>query len=262
MKLEEKHKEFVVISFARFMKLTDIIDAFIEKFTDELPSVITTKVPNKAELMARPLDEEQLEEKQEFIDETTEDYRKEFEKKYGDEAEAKLKEKVLKEFEFEHGMDIDRIHSQLLAESIAKRQEHLKQLRQNLFNRFRRLDINHPQFPKKYRDLFIQTRDEYCANHRTPDLNLSDNLSRELETIYGYQKQLLFQQSDSEEVMKHMNSAHQILKTIVAHNTVNASQEVVDITPQNVKALEDNQKALTAQLKEVTQQLAQNTDKS
>ena len=38
-----------------------------------------------------------------------------------------------------------------------------------------------------------------------------------------------------------------------------ARTEVVDITPQNMKALEDTQKALTEQLEKVTQQLAENT---
>ena len=36
MKLQEKHKEFVVRHFACFTKLTDIAEAFMEKFEDEL----------------------------------------------------------------------------------------------------------------------------------------------------------------------------------------------------------------------------------
>ena len=43
-----------------------------------------------------------------------------------------------------------------------ERANHEKQLRQELFNQFRRLNINHRQFPEKYRDLFNQTRDEFC----------------------------------------------------------------------------------------------------
>ena len=38
MKLEEKHKEFVVKCFARFMTLTNIVDAFLEEFEDDLPA--------------------------------------------------------------------------------------------------------------------------------------------------------------------------------------------------------------------------------
>ena len=72
-------------------------------------------------------------------------------------------------------------------------------------------------------------------------------------------KQHIFNEEDHKEVMNHINLAHKILKTIVGHNAVNARQEVVDITPQNMKALEDTQKALTEQLEKVTQQLAENT---
>ena len=74
------------------------------------------------------------------------------------------------------------------------------------------------------------------------------NLTRELEILYGYQKHLIFQLENPKESMKHISLAHQILKTIVAHNAVNESQEVVDITPQNTKALEDTQKVIEEQL--------------
>lgn len=76
-------------------------------------------------------------------------------------------------------------------------------------------------------------------------------------TRYGYQKHLIFQLTNPKETMKHMSLAHQILKTIVAHNAVNGSQEVVDITPQNTKALEDNQKVINEQLNEIARQLEQ-----
>ena len=39
MKLEEKHKEFVVRHFACFTKLANIVDAFMEEFENELPTL-------------------------------------------------------------------------------------------------------------------------------------------------------------------------------------------------------------------------------
>ena len=39
--------------------------------------------------------------------------------------------------------------------------------------------------------------------------------------------------------MKHINLAHQILKTLVACNAINTEQDIVNITPQNPKALEE-----------------------
>ena len=38
--------------------------------------------------------------------------------------------------------------------------------------------------------------------------------------------------------MKHINLAHQILKTLVACNAINTEQDIVNITSQNTKALE------------------------
>ena len=67
----------------------------------------------------------------------------------------------------------------------------------------------------------------------------SANIAQELETLYGYQKQRLFQAKDSEEATKHVTLAHQILKTLVACNAINTEQDVIDITPQDPKALKD-----------------------
>ncbi|MCG9134761.1 hypothetical protein J5I95_24145 [Candidatus Poribacteria bacterium] len=65
----------------------------------------------------------------------------------------------------------------------------------------------------------------------------SANIAQELETLYGYPKQHVFQAEDSEEAMKHVTLAHQILKTLVACNAINAEQDVVNITPQDTKPL-------------------------
>lgn len=39
--------------------------------------------------------------------------------------------------------------------------------------------------------------------------------------------------------MKHVNLAHNILKTIATYNAINAKQEIIDVTPQNTKQLTD-----------------------
>ena len=102
-----------------------------------------------------------------------------------------------------------------------------------------------PLLPDKYKALFNETRDEFCANYRIPDLNVPENVVRELETLYGYQKQRIFQPKNSKDVMQHITLAHQILKTIIACNALNPKQEVVDVTPQDAKALKQPQEALT-----------------
>ena len=118
---------------------------------------------------------------------------------------------------------------------------HHEKVKTELSNQLRRLNITHRQFPKKYRDLFNQTREQYFNDYRCENLGTDDNVLKELETLHGYVKQLLFQETQPKEALKYVNLSHHILKTIVAHNAVSGKQEVVNITPQNVNALPDSQ---------------------
>ena len=243
MKLEEKHKEFVVKCFARFMTLTEILGAFMEEFEDDLPSPDMSDIPTLDQWMADLLiDEIEQEEKLRFINAFIERNQEEYKEEYGDEADEKLNQEALEEYDFDCEMAHIGYCNKRREETLAK---HEKQFQENLFNRFRRLDIDHRQFPDKYKALFNETRDEFCANYRIPDLNVPENVVRELETLYGYQKQRIFQQKNSTEVMNHVNLAHQILKTIITCNALNPKQEVMDVTPQDAKALKQPQEALT-----------------
>ena len=243
MKLEEKHKEFVVKCFARFMTLTNIVDAFLEEFEDDLPPPDMPNLPTLDQWMVDLLiDEIEQKEKLKFINEFIERNQEEYKEEYGDEADERLNQEALEEYDFDCEMAHSGYCNRRREEALAK---HEKQLQENLFNRFRRFDIDHRQFPNKYRALFNETRDEFCANYRIPDLNVPENVVRELETLYGYQKQRIFQPKNSKDVMQHITLAHQILKTIIAYNAIDAKQEVVDVTPQDAKALKQPQEALT-----------------
>ena len=236
MKLKEKHKQFVVKSFACFMKLTDIVDAFIEEFEDELPPLGISETPNIDEIMAEPLNDSELHSRSEFIAAYLKKHLKAFDEKYGKDADDKLNESALAAFDvYREGRYIRNYKLYYTRE----RADHERQLRQELFNQFRRLNINHRQFPEKYRDLFNQTREEFCANYRNLNLTTSANIAQELETLYGYQKQCIFQAEDTDEATKHVTLAHQILKTLVACNAINTEQDIVNITPKDTKALED-----------------------
>ena len=46
MKLAEKHKQFVVKRFARFMKVPDIVEEFMEDFEDELYGIFDESTSN------------------------------------------------------------------------------------------------------------------------------------------------------------------------------------------------------------------------
>ncbi len=236
MRLKEKHKQFVVKSFACFIKLTDIVDAFIEEFEDELPTPEIREMANVDEFLSQPLSDEWIHTRAQFIARYTKEHAKTFDAEYGKDADDKLNESALAAFKEELKSKCMEAYKEQLNETVT---EHQEQLRQDLFNQFRRLDITHRQFPEKYRDLFNQTREQYCANYRVPDLTNPESLARELETLYGYQKQRLFQVESQGEITKHIALAHQILKTLVACNAINAEQDIVNITPQGPKALEE-----------------------
>ena len=242
MKLEEKHKEFVVKCFARFMTLTQIVDAFMEEFEDDLPPADLSGLPTIEEMIKKDHGEEESEIRLEFINHFIEEHKEIFEEQYGDKADEMLNEQALEDYDFEHLQyytdSRDELRNQIFT-------AHKKLLRENLFNRFRRLDIDHRQFPDKYKGLFHKTRDEFCANYRVPDLNVPQNVAQELEILYGFQKQHIFQHRNSKDVMQHVTLAHQILKTIIACNAINTEQEVVNVTPQDVKALKEAQKPTT-----------------
>ena len=222
MRLQEKHKEFVVQGYACFMARTEIVDAFMEEFNDEIYQLCTDDTPSKKKYN------------------TTVDKHL---KKYGIPAtDAEVTER-----ELVHASDpfnsFDFKRELRAAHNNAK---------EKLSARFRRLNITHPQFPEKYRALFYQTREEYLANYRTARLSIPENVILELETLYKLTKELAFEKRD----LKYITQATQILKTIAACNALNEQPNIQDVTPQDVRALQDTQKNLTHQVKKETQQLA------
>ena len=265
MKLEEKHKKYAIKCFARFIARTEVVDAFMEEFTDDLPKPpAMTEFPyNEEDYADYDLVESKLA-KEGFITTQLAEYELRYEEIYEDDAIKKFKEdletlRAQIEQLYDPKEDFARDKQKHVTNYQEEVRKHREKVKRDLSNQLRRLNITHSQFPEKYRNLFNQARKEYFSGYRSESLQNSDNVALELETLYGYAKQRIFNEENEKEVMKHITLAHQILKTIVAHNAVNARQEVVDITPQNMKALEDTQKALTEQLEKVTQQLAENT---
>lgn len=172
MKLEEKHKQFVVKRFARFMKIQDIVTEFVEEFQHDL-----------------------------------------------------------------YGIFKEHLSTMLLSSKLS--------------TLFRRLNITHSQFPEKYKELFYQERENYLANYRDASLHIPDNVIRELEALYGLTRELAHEQRDA----KYITLALQILKSIVACNTVNAQEDVIEITPEAGKQLATTAKTLASQVKKESRQL-------
>ena len=82
-------------------------------------------------------------------------------------------------------------------------------------------------------------------------LHIPDNVTRELEALYGLTRDLAFQQRDA----KYITLALQILKTIVACNAVHAQHDVVEITPDDAKQLTTTAKTLAGEVKKESRRL-------
>ena len=124
-------------------------------------------------------------------------------------------------------------------------QAYTMDLKTNLSTRLCRLNITHNQFPVKYRQLFTQTRNEYFEYYRGEKSNVDDKIVMELETLYGYVKDTVFHEQNPKELIKHLNLAHNILKTIATYNAINENQHAIDVTPNTTEQITGTQKAIT-----------------
>ncbi|MCE2414568.1 hypothetical protein J4G07_11220 [Candidatus Poribacteria bacterium] len=243
MKLQEEHKEFVVKGYACFMKPSEILNNFMIAFASHIAEAF---LEGRAVELEKEAVEEILRKKDHFT-----------EVHYLKDHEPNIYQfDLYKTITTKKGIQQRRQVFVNWKMIIAQINRYNKILRGKCENNFRRLNITHPQFPQKYRTLFNETREQYLASYRTASLSLPENLILELEFLYGLTKELVIEKRD----LKYITQASQILKTIAACNAVNQQEQPLDITPQDVNALQDTQKTLTDQLKKETRQLRKHTE--
>ena len=249
MKLNEQHKEFAVKCFARFMTRTEVVTAFLKEFENDLPPPPEFEEFSEEDYQEYYNEKEQEETieqkriKKEYIAQELRKHEKHYAVIYGTDISTKFekdREKLQAEIrQALYQSEFSEARRNYYLDCQEQREDHWKELKRDISNQLRRFNIIHPRFPNKYRDLFNQTREQHFNKYRGENLGTPENIRKELETLHGYVKQAIFQEQDPKEAMKHINLAHQILKTLVACNAINAEQDVVDITPQNTKALEE-----------------------
>ncbi|MCG9127782.1 hypothetical protein JT359_09310 [Candidatus Poribacteria bacterium] len=110
-----------------------------------------------------------------------------------------------------------------------------------LSDRFRRLDINHPQFPNNYRELFNTTRDEFLNVKDVSYLDDTQDIIVELEFLYNIVKVNMLQLGE----LTNITLAYQILKTITATNLIKGEVGIIDITPEVTPSKSNNQNKIT-----------------
>ena len=219
MKLTEKHREFAVKCFAKFMTRTETTNAFMQEFAHDLPPPPPAPKFNRQES-----NQKHENEKQQYIDHFMQTYWNEYQDKYGENAEKQFQndrqliKRILNE-EYEKAFPQDVQHER--KEQLDKHQEdveaHHKKIKKEISNQLRRLNITHKLFPEKYRELFNQERIEFFQKHQIRNLQDNNIVLTELETMYGYAKQQTFQQKDPKDVVRHLNTALNYLKVIIAN---------------------------------------------
>ena len=239
MNFEDKHKEFAVKCFAQYMKRADVVKAFMEEFLYDIAvactKAYTEKVPIKAveDLMKEIIID--------VINNSTYDMLERISM-----LQSELETLIEMAQEGQNNVTQRHIteHQQLinLTEHV---QTYTKEQKNSLSTRLRRLDITHNQFPAKYRELFTKTRNEYFEYYRGDKSNVDDKIVMELETLYGYVKDTVFHEQNPTDLIKHLNLAHNILKTIATYNAINEKQQVIDVIPNTTEQITDTQKAIT-----------------
>ena len=228
MILQENHKEFAVKCFAKYMQPREVAHAFMLEFEEDLP-----QLPPPPEL---PNYEEEMDEveyqfsRNEYVNEKMDEMRMRYYKLYDLDAHTKRKkdeayyiEKFGMDFDKEWKKEQEKVHEEQLSEYQLIHEKHYMQMRKKLSDQLRRLNITHTRFPEKYRQLFNESRDAFLKSKRDDNmtdvgLTHDDNLQQELEIIFGHVKNLMFLEKEPKEVLKHVDRAHDILKTIWSYN--------------------------------------------
>ncbi len=228
MKLQDHHREFAVKCFAEYMQRSDVAHAFMQEFEHDLP-----KPPPPPEL---PNCEEEIAgveyqfSKNEFVKNKMDEIKSRYFDMYGidshikrEKDEAYYIEKFKLEFDKEWKKEREKMHEEQLSEYQLILENHYMQIHKELSNQLRRLNIMHKQFPEKYRKLFNESRDAFLKSKRDNNitdvgLTQDDNIQQELETIFGHVKYLMFSEKEPKEILKHVDRAHAILKTISSYN--------------------------------------------
>ena len=223
MILEEKHKEFAVKSFAKFMIRSQVVDAFVQEFTNDLPKPPPFTYMNQQNGDNQTIDD-QLN-KDRYINDRFEEYHIKYHHIYASDAKEKFEQdsaEILQHIEKEYAEKCENIRNNTLQQQADKHQEVVNQhnisIKRGISNQLRVYNIIHPKFPGKYKDLFNQTRREHLNNLLLNETDNHEDIDIELQTLYAYVKQRIFDIEDLTDITRNLDLAHRILMTISKRN--------------------------------------------
>lgn len=181
MILQEHHKTFAVKCFAQYMTCDEVTTTFMDKFPEDLPKP-PTEVNEK-------LSADEQAKIDHYIAEELDHYRKLYfdrDRNHGLQKFKKdtpeLTERIVREYQEPIDKETER--------------EHKLRVKNKISNQLRRYNIDHIDFPKKYKELFNQTRAEY----ETHLLNLGDQkgefINKELQKMFAVTEKRLIEEKD------------------------------------------------------------------
>ena len=215
MKFEDRHKQFVVKSYAKMMTRTEITEAFMQEFEHDLPK------PSMKKPEYPTIDIEQEYDKQAYTDNALKGHYESYQTKYGDEAETKynqdldtIRQQVEDDFQRNAKQHRDETYKKELQAYDKQLDDHNRKLRADISNRLRVYNISHSRFPLKYRQIYDQTQREYLSKLLTNPNTNEDQVTQELQTLYGFIKRRIIQGESTRDLSSDIKLAHTILKTI------------------------------------------------
>lgn len=208
MQLQDHHIKFVIKRYAQFMNRSEIIEKFIHTFSDDIK-----------DLCGIPYTDEMT-----YIDKYVKRLRKE---------EANDEHEWILDYD-EHLTDAEELFSK-------EKEPQNEKIHDILSARFRRLNINHIQFPKKYRKLFHDERKAYFQDLQTNCLDNPYETIEELESLYQVAKKQIVEEND----IKQIPLAHQILKSIITTKRLLKEKEAIEARESEEEALSETQEAIS-----------------
>lgn len=208
MQLQDHHIKFVIKRYAQFMNRSEIIEKFIHTFSDDIK-----------DLCGIPYTDEMT-----YIDKYVKRLRKE---------EANDEHEWILDYD-EHLTDAEELFSK-------EKEPQNEKIHDILSARFRRLNINHIQFPKKYRKFFQDERKAYFQDLQTNCLDNPYETIEELESLYQVAKKQIVEEND----IKQIPLAHQILKSIITTKRLLQEKEAIEAREAEEEALSETQEAIS-----------------
>ncbi len=198
MIFQEHHKTYVVTCFAKFMTRNEVVIAFMNEFPDDLP-----KSPSE--------NNENL-----TVDEQA---------KIDKHINAELDQYKALYFEMDHNLGIQKFKKDLpeLTEQIVKKyqeprnkeidEQHKRNVKREISNQIRRYNIDHSDFPKKYKELFDQTRKEYVTHLLNIGKEKGDFFKQELQKMMVITEKRLCAEKDPNRIIAIIKLKLQLLNT-------------------------------------------------